>query len=92
MTKQITLKEALELVTFSHVPGKGWEVRNVRGNVFGNVDGAVWGNVNGGVGGAVNGAVVGAVCGSVGGDVRGTIKGREWTFVETPKENRRRTP
>ncbi len=90
MTKQITLEEALRLVSFYHRDDCDWEVRNVRGNVFGNVDGAVWGNVNGGVGGAVNGAVGGAVGGNVGGDVRGTIKGRSWEFVEPPKEKLQR--
>ena len=53
MPDQITLKEALELVSFCRKDW-GWEVYSVKGNVDG--------------------------------DVYGTINGREWTFVETPKQ------
>ena len=74
MTKQITLEEALTLVSFEHVTGCGWKV------------GAVFGNVGGSVFGSVRGAVFGNVSYDVGGTVRGTINGREWTFVETPEE------
>ena len=38
----------------------------------------------------VFGTVRGHVCGDVGGTVDGTINGREWTFVETPKNKLQR--
>ena len=43
MTKQITLEEALDLVSFHYITGLGWQVRTV----FGNVAGDVWGTING---------------------------------------------
>ena len=61
MTKQITLEEALKLVTFYHSQW-GWRIRHVNSDVFG----------------------------SVAGNVYGLIKGREWTFVETPKKKLQR--
>ena len=100
MTKsQITLKEALKLVSFQLIDGE-WHVKDVKYNVYGNVRGNVWGNVGGNVGGNVFGNVdvvkgnVGTVCGDVkcnvrgdvGGDVKGTIDGKKWQFVETPRE------
>ena len=78
MSDQITLEEALELVSFHHVTGCGWRVLEVCNNVWGDVGGNVWGNVGG--------DVVGTVWGDVCGDVHGTINGREWKSVETPKE------
>ena len=102
MTKQITLEEALELVSFYHSDDCGWRIRAVWGNVYGFVDGDVKGYVKGDVIGNVEGNVTGnvrgAVCGNVEGDVWGTvfgnvdgyvygkINGREWESVETPKD------
>jgi hypothetical protein len=59
---------------------------DVEGDVKGYVGGKVKGYVAGHVGGSVWGCVWGGVYGDVKGDVSGTIKGREWKFVETPKE------
>ena len=70
MTKQITLEEALKLVSFYQVAGGDWRVLEVNGNV------------NGDVRGYVNGKVLG--------NVLGTINGREWKFVETPKDKLQR--
>lgn len=74
MTKKITLKELLELVTVEQNADGRWCIINVFGNVRGNVSGNVWGNVNG----------------NVWGDVNGTINGREWQFAETPKDKLKR--
>ena len=102
MTKQITLEEALKLVSFYQVAGGDWQVLEVNGNVNGDVDGNVdgdvngyvdgnvYGNVNGYVDGDVNGYVDGNVYGNVNGNVYGTINGREWKFVETPKDKLQR--
>lgn len=43
MTDQITLEEALKIVSFHYVTGLGWQVHTV----FGNVAGDVWGTING---------------------------------------------
>ena len=83
MTKQITLEEALKLVTFKHMDDCGWQVNSVDGKVFGNVKGDVIGSVNGvvyasvhgGVGGDVWGDVWGDLNGYVGGNVRGNVYG-----------------
>ena len=85
MDNQITIEEALELVEFELGPG-GWRVKHVNGNVLGDVCGDVWGNVRG----DVRRNVLGNVKGSVGGNVGGTINGRQWQFVETPKEKLKR--
>ena len=98
MTKQITLEEALKLVSFYQVAGGDWRVLevngdvdgDVNGDVDGNVDGDVNGYVNGYVDGDVNGYVDGNVYGNVNGNVLGTINGREWKFVETPKDKLQR--
>ena len=102
MTKQITLEEALKLVSFYHSDNYGWQVRNVNNNVYGNVDGSVFGKVDGSVigsvcgavGGSVRGNVVGDVEGDVNGNVSGNVKGKingcEWQFVETPKDKLQR--
>ena len=102
MTEQITLEEALKLVSFYHGDAKEWVVLSVHGNVGGNVygnvggdivgdvKGNVYGNVGGdvegGIGGNVEGNIYGAVNGDIDGGVKGTIKHRRWKFVETPKE------
>ena len=90
MTDQITLEEALKLVSFYHVTGCGWKVRAIAGDVLGPVNGNIYGSVNGYVWGDVWGNVDGNVWGNVGGDVKGdvfgTIKGRRWEFIETPEE------
>jgi outer membrane lipoprotein SlyB len=102
MTKQITLKEALELASFYHSDDCGWRIRDVYGvvggNVCGDVRGSVCGAVGGGIGGNVYGNVKGNVCGdvtgdvfgNVGGDVKGTIRGRSWKSVESPKDKLQR--
>ena len=83
MTEQITLEEALKLVSFEQDKRGFWRVLDVDGNVygnvdgsvFGNVDGSVWHNVNGHVGGYVDGNVRGAVNGNIWGNVRGYVGG-----------------
>ena len=66
MTKQITLKELLEIVSVVQTSDGSWHIVDVKGNVLGNVKGNVEGNVDGYVGGKIN--------------------GREWEYVETPKD------
>jgi hypothetical protein len=75
MTKQITLEEALKLVSFYQVAGGDWQVLEVNGNVNGDVLGYVNGNVNGNVNGDVLGNVDGDVLGNVNGDVNGDVDG-----------------
>ncbi len=65
-------------------------IGDVGGNVTGDVRGNVFGDVRGNVFGDVGGNVTGDVRGNVFGDVDGTINGREWNFVETPKEKLQR--
>ena len=81
MTDQITLEEALELVTFRRNACGTWCVYrvlgNVRNNVLGNVIGTVYGNV-------------GFVGGNVKYSVGGTIAGRAWKLIETPEQKFRR--
>ncbi len=100
MKKQITIEEVFELVafTYDHAHGGGWVVSSVKGDVRGDVYGNVGGDVGGGrgvgVGGNVYGSVYGnvhgniyaAVSGSISGDVRGTINGKQWQYVETPRQ------
>jgi starvation-inducible outer membrane lipoprotein len=86
MTKQITLEEALKLVSFYQLSGGSWHVLEVYGNVKGNVNG----NVNGYVDGEIYGDVNGEIYGNVNGNVYGTINGREWKFIETPKNKLQR--
>jgi hypothetical protein len=77
-----TIEEVLELVEFKRDIFGILYVNNVRCSVQGSVAGSVGGNVGGSVGGSVWGNVYGDVkC-----NVSGTINGREWEFVETPKE------
>ena len=102
MTKQITLEEALKLVSFYQVDSGSWRVLEVNGyikgsvngeiygDVNGNVKGYVDGNVNGDVKGEIYGDVNGEIYGNVNGNVYGTINGREWKFVETPKDKLQR--
>ena len=114
MSDQITLEEALKLVSFYHRGACGWQVRDVNGtlyghvhgsvggyvdgdvngNVYGDVKGTVYGNVRGNVDvdvkGSVKGNVDGRVYGDVAGLVFGEINGREWKFIETPKEQLQR--
>ena len=114
MTRKITLKEALELVTFEQGVDDTWYIVKVHDSIQGSVDGSIFCDVNGGVGGDVkgtvngnvhgniNGTVLGNVDGNVHGNVSGniygnvegyvgdTINGREWQYVETPKDKLRR--
>ena len=98
MTNQITLEEVLELVTFKQYPNNTWLICDVKGTITGDVIGSICGNVGGDVGGYITGSVFGDVCGdvggivgrSVGGKVWGTINGREWEYVETPKDKLKR--
>lgn len=80
MTDQITLEKALELVDFE-LGSEGWRVKSVKGSVYGDIFGSAVGNIWGDVGGSV--------C-NVWGNVGGTIKGRQWEFIETPKEKLKR--
>jgi len=88
MTDKITLKEALELVTFGRNDNGDWCVKCVNGDVYGSVGGIVYGNV-GSVRGDVYGSVGGSVRGNVG-SVRGTIAGTNWILIETPEQKFRR--
>ncbi len=88
--------------TYDHAHGGGWVVSSVkgdvrgyvggnvygdvRGNVYGNVGGYVRGHVGGGVRGDVRGGVRGNVYGDVRGHVGGTINGKQWQYVETPRQ------
>ena len=98
MIKQITLKEALELVAFKIDHFGKWVVCDVYGNVCGDVHGNVYGDVNGKVNGSirkdVNGNIYGNIYGSVEGNVRGyvsgNINGRDWEYIETPKDKLKR--
>ena len=87
--KEPTKKEMQELVEFSRLPCGELSVLTVKGNVRGNVEGSVWGSVGGSIGsvwGSVHGDVNGSIYGDIEGTVEGMIGGREWEFVETPKE------
>jgi hypothetical protein len=55
MSEQITLEQALELVSFMKAPEGDWKVLTVWGDVSGDVYGHVRGNVNGKVLGKING-------------------------------------
>jgi hypothetical protein len=76
--KEPTIKEILELVDFERDTHGVLRIKTVKNTVWGDVGSNVLGNV------------VGSVYGDVEGDVKsnvgGTINGREWQFVETPKE------
>ena len=74
MTKQITLEEALNLVSFYHADDGGWRIYTVKDTV------------NGTVNGNIRGDVAGNIKGNIGGNLLGKINNREWQFVETPSE------
>tara|TARA_B100002019_G_scaffold15990_1_gene12585 strand:+ start:189 stop:503 length:315 start_codon:yes stop_codon:yes gene_type:complete len=82
MTKQITLEELLKLVTVEQDWDDNWRIVDVKGNVHGDVGGSVCGDVGGSVKGDVRVSVFGTVYGSIG--------GREWQYVETPKDKLKR--
>ena len=106
MTKQITIEEALKLVSFTKNDYDEWEVEDVRvnvngdvyGTVHGDVEGSVNGHVHGDIGGDVEGSVngyvggdvYGNVHGDVGGNVEGDIKSGEWQRVESPRQKLKR--
>ena len=94
MTKQITLEEALKLVSFINLGCLGWRVHDVKSDVKGNVHGSigrnVYGDVDGDLDGNVHGRIAGDVHKEIAGDVWGTINGRKWKFVETPKDKLQR--
>jgi hypothetical protein len=75
MTKQITLEEALKLVSFYQLSGGSWRVLEVNGYIKGSVNGNVYGDVNGYINGNVNGNVNGYVLGNVDGNVDGNVNG-----------------
>ena len=82
MTKQITHKELLELVSVEQNAYGEWCIVDVTGTVhgdvrtvLGNVDGIVYGDVRGDVKGDIGGSVDGGVRGSVGGFVAGDVGG-----------------
>ena len=74
MTNQITLEEALKLVSFTQNGNGEWEIGNVYDRVFGDIYGSVAGYVHG------------DVCGTVKGD----IKSHEWQRIETPRQKLKR--
>jgi len=76
--KEPTMEEVLELMEFYRNEDGCLRIKKVRDNVWGNVHGDVCGDVFGGIKGSVGGEVWG--------NVQGKIAGREWQFVETPKE------
>ena len=110
MADQITLEEALELVTFCQKLDGTWVVANVKSNcsiVEGNCGtvegdcGTVKGNCNFVEGDCVivkgncdfvkgNCDTVEGDCITVEGKVFNTINGREWQYVETPKQKLQR--
>ena len=79
MPPEITLEEALKLVTFYQGINGTWRIKDVKSDVIGNVEGSVCGDIRYSVGGTVHGDVS-----SVKGHVWGTINGRNW-FFETPR-------
>jgi len=72
-SNQITLDEALEIVSFEQDDAGTWYVYDVHGDVHGDVEGNVWGSIWGDVG-----------------SVHGIINGKEWMYVETPKDKLKR--
>ena len=88
--KEPTMKEIEGLVDFQRNVHGHLYVHTVNarvyGDVVGDVNGSVNGNVKGNVEGSVKGNVIGSVHGCVSGNVGGTINGRDWQFIETPKE------
>jgi hypothetical protein len=82
MTKQITLEELLELVTVEQAYDGGWRIVHVKGDILSHVYGHIYGDVTRSIHGTVHR--------DVGGNVYGKINGREWQFVETPKDKLKR--
>ena len=72
--KEPTMEEVLELVEFDRDDEGQLVVRSVLTDVMGDVRGDVRGDV------------CDYVLGNVWGGVQGKIAGREWQYVETPKE------
>ena len=90
MSKQITLEEALQLVSFELDEYGDWHLIDVHTTIHGLVNGDV-SNIKGDV--ITVGGDVGTVGGNVGnvvGTVYGNISGREWQFTETPKDKLKR--
>lgn len=85
MTDQITLEQALELVDFEQDSDGTWRVGTVKDNC---ITVAGYCNTVEGNCGTVKGYcnTVEGNCGRVKGRVLGTIHGRQWRYVETPKE------
>ena len=81
MTKQITLEQALQLVSFKLGLMGDWQVEHVHSAVYGNVGGFVLGNIDDFVGGNVAGDVEGDVKGDVRGNVRGNVYGNVYGDV-----------
>jgi hypothetical protein len=98
MTNQITRDELLYLIRVEKGIDGGWYISGVltdvygkvQGDVYADIGGDVYGNIEGSVTGHVRDNVHGHVRGNVFGDVDGTINGREWNFVETPREKLKR--
>ena len=80
--KEITLEEALKLVSFDNVGCQGWRVHDVKGDVKGYVNGTIYGYVNGTIYGNVYGKVGGDVDGGIGGNVEGGIGGNVYGDVD----------
>ena len=75
MTDQFTLEQAAELVEFRKYIDGEWHVDTVKGNCR-----IVEGNCD----------IIEGDCRIVEGHVYGTINGRQWQYVETPKEKLQR--
>jgi hypothetical protein len=86
MTKQITREELLDLIFVEKGADGDWFISGVKADIWGKVQGCVYGDI----GGFVDGNIEYSVIGDVGGNVGGTINGREWNFVETPREKLQR--
>jgi len=82
MTRQITVEELLELVTVEQAYDDGWRIVEVKGDVLSHVYGNIYGDVTH--------SIYGTVHRDVGRNVYGKINGREWQFVETPKDKLKR--
>jgi len=81
MTEQITLEEALRLVSFYQEIEGTWHVEDVNDNVVGYVKGDVLGDVCGDIKGNVRGRVLGDVQGGIAGNVTHTITGNVYGNV-----------
>ena len=81
MADQISLKQALELVTFEQDLDGNWRVHTVHDCVFNNVMGQIVGNVGGSVSGTIYGNVDGDIVGDVNGDISGYVDGDIGEYV-----------